>query len=89
MVFSVGVDDKSAAICIPASTAARQAGHYEDRRPASNMDPYLVTTMLAATTLGLPIPGLFPPACCTCTPAPAATCSRAAPLPHSLGQRPP
>ena len=57
MVFTVGVDDKSAAICIPPSTAERQCGHYEDRRPASNMDPYLVTTMLAATTLGLAISG--------------------------------
>ena len=32
-------------------------GYYEDRRPASNMDPYLVTGMLVSTTLGIPIPG--------------------------------
>lgn len=29
---------------------------YEDRRPASNMDPYLVTMLLTCTTLQLPLP---------------------------------
>lgn len=27
------------------------AGYFEDRRPASNMDPYLVTSMIAETTI--------------------------------------
>jgi glutamine synthetase len=26
-------------------------GYFEDRRPASNMDPYLVTSKIADTTL--------------------------------------
>ena len=29
---------------------------YEDRRPASNMDPYLVTMLLTCTALQLPLP---------------------------------
>jgi glutamine synthetase len=27
------------------------AGYFEDRRPASNMDPYVVTSLIAETTL--------------------------------------
>lgn len=27
------------------------AGYFEDRRPASNMDPYVVTSMIAETTI--------------------------------------
>jgi hypothetical protein len=26
-------------------------GYFEDRRPASNMDPYVVTSMIANTTI--------------------------------------
>lgn len=28
-----------------------ETGYFEDRRPASNMDPYVVTGMIAETTL--------------------------------------
>jgi glutamine synthetase len=36
---------------IPRATHAQQCGYYEDRRPASNMDPYRVTALIASTTL--------------------------------------
>ena len=36
---------------IPRETHAQQCGYYEDRRPASNMDPYRVTALIASTTL--------------------------------------
>jgi len=29
----------------------RVAGYFEDRRPASNMDPYVVTSLIAETTI--------------------------------------
>ena len=45
-----------ALLCMLSAGATLQ-GYYEDRRPASNMDPYLVTGMLVSTTLGIPIPG--------------------------------
>jgi len=36
---------------IPTATrAANGAGYIEDRRPASNMDPYIVTAMILDTT---------------------------------------
>jgi glutamine synthetase len=27
------------------------SGYFEDRRPSSNMDPYIVTSMIAETTI--------------------------------------
>jgi glutamine synthetase len=50
--FSYGVGNRAASIRIPTSTAgAAGKGYIEDRRPASNIDPYLVTAMIADTTL--------------------------------------
>lgn len=49
--FSYGVANRGASIRIPRSTEAEQKGYLEDRRPASNMDPYLVTSMIFETTL--------------------------------------
>ena len=56
LVFTAGIEDRAASIRVPQSTVMRCCGHYEDRRPASNMDPYLVTMMLVCTTLGIPLP---------------------------------
>ena len=56
MLFTAGIEDRSASIRVPQSTVMQRCGHYEDRRPASNMDPYLVTMMLVCTTLGIPLP---------------------------------
>lgn len=54
--FSWGVGDRNSSIRIGARVAARGYGYYEDRRPASNMDPYEVTRLLVETTLlGAPV----------------------------------
>ena len=50
--FSYGAGNRAASVRIPTSTAnANGKGYIEDRRPASNMDPYLMTAMVADTTL--------------------------------------
>ena len=50
--FSYGVSDRGASIRIPWQVEVDQKGYLEDRRPASNMDPYLVTKLLLQTTCG-------------------------------------
>lgn len=47
--FSYGVANRGSSIRIPRETEKNQKGYFEDRRPASNMDPYLVTSMLLKT----------------------------------------
>ena len=48
--FSFGVGNRAASFRIPTSTAhANGKGYVEDRRPASNIDPYLVGAMLVDT----------------------------------------
>mmetsp|Transcript_53875 Transcript_53875/g.125918 ORF Transcript_53875/g.125918 Transcript_53875/m.125918 type:complete len:473 (+) Transcript_53875:60-1478(+) len=49
--FSWAVGARQCSIRIPAKVAAAGYGYYEDRRPAANMDPYLVTAALVKTTL--------------------------------------
>jgi len=50
--FSYGVADRSASFRIPTSThAANGKGYIEDRRPASNIDPYVVGALIADTSL--------------------------------------
>ncbi|CAK0904391.1 unnamed protein product [Prorocentrum cordatum] len=49
--FTWGIGDRSSSVRIGARVAARGCGYYEDRRPASNMDPYEVTRLLVETTL--------------------------------------
>ena len=48
--FSYGVADRGASIRIPQVVEHEQSGYLEDRRPASNMDPYVVTSKLFSTT---------------------------------------
>jgi len=50
-VFSYGVGNRAASCRIPTSTIAEKKGYIEDRRPASDMDPYVVTALIADTTL--------------------------------------
>ena len=50
-VFSYGVGNRAASVRIPTSTAADKKGYIEDRRPASDIDPYIVTALLVDTTL--------------------------------------
>ena len=44
--FSSGVANRGASIRIPRSTEASGKGYFEDRRPSSNMNPYVVTSWL-------------------------------------------
>ena len=48
--FSHGVADRSASIRIPNNTFLNKCGYFEDRRPSSNMDPYVVTSLLLLNT---------------------------------------
>ncbi|MBI3046280.1 MAG: glutamine synthetase beta-grasp domain-containing protein [Candidatus Harrisonbacteria bacterium] len=50
--FRYGVSDRGASIRIPMATANAGCGYLEDRRPAANMDPYLVLTALLETVCG-------------------------------------
>ena len=47
--FSYGVADRSCSIRIPQNVYLDKKGYLEDRRPASNLDPYLVCGKLAET----------------------------------------
>jgi len=49
--FSYGVANRGASVRIPRSAEADKKGYFEDRRPASNMDPYVVTSKLFKTTV--------------------------------------
>lgn len=48
--FSFGGGNRGASIRIPVMTSSVGKGYYEDRRPASNIDPYLVSCILVDTT---------------------------------------
>ena len=45
-VFSSGRANRGASIRIGNETVENKRGYFEDRRPSSNMDPYLVTSKL-------------------------------------------
>lgn len=48
--FSWGAGNRAASVRIPTQTVADNGkGYIEDRRPASNMDPYIVTAMVLDT----------------------------------------
>jgi len=48
--FSYGVANRGASVRIPRDAEAEKKGYFEDRRPASNMDPYVVTSKIFETT---------------------------------------
>jgi glutamine synthetase len=50
-----GVANRAASIRIPREVAAQGCGYFEDRRPASNADPYRVTGILMETYVFDPI----------------------------------
>jgi glutamine synthetase len=54
--FSYGVSDRGASIRIPISTAENWKGYLEDRRPASNADPYLIADKIMKTVRSAKIP---------------------------------
>lgn len=47
--FSYGVSDRGASVRIPWQVDVDQKGYIEDRRPNSNMDPYVVTGIITET----------------------------------------
>ncbi|XP_017605229.1 glutamine synthetase nodule isozyme [Gossypium arboreum] len=49
--FIWGVANRGASIRVGRDTEKAGKGYFEDRRPASNMDPYVVTSMIAETTI--------------------------------------
>jgi glutamine synthetase len=49
--FTSGVADRTASVRIGSRTAKARCGYFEDRRPASNADEYLVISKLAETIL--------------------------------------
>jgi glutamine synthetase len=49
--FSYGVANRGASIRIPRQAKLEGKGYFEDRRPASNMDPYVVTAKIFKTTV--------------------------------------
>ena len=49
--FTYGISDRSASIRIPLLVSKQEKGYFEDRRPASDCDPYEVTSILAKTCL--------------------------------------
>lgn len=49
--FSVGEGARGASIRIPVMTMEAGKGYYEDRRPASNINAYLVSAMIVDTTI--------------------------------------
>lgn len=50
--FKYGIGDRGASIRIPTPVANAGCGYLEDRRPASNMDPYQVCAKLMETVCG-------------------------------------
>eukprot|EP00930_Biecheleria_cincta_P058050 TRINITY_DN438_c0_g1_i8.p1 TRINITY_DN438_c0_g1~~TRINITY_DN438_c0_g1_i8.p1 ORF type:complete len:402 (+),score=70.76 TRINITY_DN438_c0_g1_i8:115-1320(+) len=48
--FSYGVANRGCSVRIPRDAEANKCGYFEDRRPASNMDPYVVTSKIFQTT---------------------------------------
>ena len=49
--FSFGVANRGASIRIPRTAEKDGKGYFEDRRPSSNMDPYVVTSRIVKTTI--------------------------------------
>ena len=47
--FTYGVANRGASIRIPRDTERDRKGYFEDRRPSSECDPYLVTSKLFET----------------------------------------
>lgn len=50
--FSYGVANRGASVRIGRDTEAEGKGYFEDRRPSSNADPYLVTGKIMETIMG-------------------------------------
>lgn len=49
--FSYGIANRGCSIRIPRQCADDERGYFEDRRPSSNCDPYVVTQVIVETTV--------------------------------------
>merc|ERR1711902_143490 len=58
--FLYGVANRGASIRIGRDTEAEGCGYFEDRRPSSNADPYLVTGKIMDTIMGPEAPEIAP-----------------------------
>ncbi|RCH98808.1 glutamate--ammonia ligase [Rhizopus azygosporus] len=58
-VFSYGVGNRGASIRIPIKVALDGKGYMEDRRPAANIDPYQVATIIMTSSFNYKPPSLF------------------------------
>ncbi|KAG1052421.1 hypothetical protein G6F46_001002 [Rhizopus delemar] len=58
-VFSYGVGNRGASIRIPRKVASDGKGYMEDRRPASNIDPYEVVSIIMKSSFNYQPPSLF------------------------------
>lgn len=58
--FSYGVANRGASVRIGRDTEAEGKGYFEDRRPSSNADPYLVTGKIMETIMGPEAPEIAP-----------------------------
>ena len=57
--FSYGVGDRGASVRIGTDTHRHGCGYFEDRRPGSNIDPYIVTSKIFETTTGADWKSIF------------------------------
>lgn len=51
--FTYGRANRGASVRVPNKVSKDKCGYFEDRRPASNCNPYLVTALIVSTVLGL------------------------------------
>ena len=51
MAYSWGVANRGASIRVGRSVPVAKCGYYEDRRPSSNLDPYVVCRLIVETAL--------------------------------------
>ena len=49
--YSYGVANRGCSIRIGRMVPVEKCGYYEDRRPASNLDPYVVCRLLVESTV--------------------------------------
>ena len=49
--FSWGVATRNTSVRVPRQVNEDECGYLEDRRPASNIDPYVVTSKIFETTV--------------------------------------
>lgn len=49
--FSWGVANRGCSIRVGRMVPVEKCGYYEDRRPASNLDPYVVTRLIVESAL--------------------------------------